>query len=179
MSGSPFLFVYGDDRVTRYTGVDDDTGDAEDAQNTCEKPCYKPHSVMPGGVPRVRNTPRLPNSLTRCQEGQSIWIRRTSHNSHTYTGKTRQPKPQLKGSSCSSTIPSHNLRDVILSHNSRNATCLTPIPSHNSKDTFRAITQETSSKPTFKVSPKHCRSRTTKANKALTFVIAWRQATFR
>jgi len=31
---SPFLFVFGDDRVIRYTGVDDDTGDAEDAQVT-------------------------------------------------------------------------------------------------------------------------------------------------
>ncbi|QCE03358.1 hypothetical protein DEO72_LG8g1382 [Vigna unguiculata] len=29
---SPFLFVYGDDRVIRYTGADVDTGDAEDAQ---------------------------------------------------------------------------------------------------------------------------------------------------
>jgi len=31
---SPFLFVYGDDRVIRYTGVDVDTCDAEDAQAT-------------------------------------------------------------------------------------------------------------------------------------------------
>jgi len=31
---SPFLFVYGDDRVIRYTGVDVDTGDVEDAQAT-------------------------------------------------------------------------------------------------------------------------------------------------
>jgi len=31
---SPFLFVYGDDRVIRYTGADVDTGDAEDAQAT-------------------------------------------------------------------------------------------------------------------------------------------------
>ena len=31
---SPFLFVYRDDRVIRYTGVDVDTGDAEDAQAT-------------------------------------------------------------------------------------------------------------------------------------------------
>jgi len=31
---SPFLFVYGDDRVIRYTGADVDTGDAEDAQVT-------------------------------------------------------------------------------------------------------------------------------------------------
>ena len=29
---SPFLFVCGDDRVIRYTGADDDTGDVEDAQ---------------------------------------------------------------------------------------------------------------------------------------------------
>jgi len=31
---SPFLFVYGDDRVIRYTGADVDTGDAQDAQAT-------------------------------------------------------------------------------------------------------------------------------------------------
>jgi len=31
---SPFLLVYGDDRVIRYTGADVDTGDAEDAQAT-------------------------------------------------------------------------------------------------------------------------------------------------
>ena len=31
---SPFLFVYGDDRVIRYTGADVDIGDAEDAQAT-------------------------------------------------------------------------------------------------------------------------------------------------
>jgi len=66
-----------------------------------------------------------------------------SHNPHTHTGNTRQPEPQLKSSSCSSAIPSHNLMDAILSHNSRNITCLTPIPSHNSKDTFWATTQGT------------------------------------
>jgi len=42
--------------------------------------------------------------------------------------------------SCSS-IPSHNSKDAISSHNSRNTTCLTPIPSQNSKDTFWATTQ--------------------------------------
>jgi len=31
---SPFLFVIGDDRVIRYTRVDDDTGDDVDAQTT-------------------------------------------------------------------------------------------------------------------------------------------------
>jgi len=31
---SPFLFVYGDDRVIRYTGADVATGDVEDAQAT-------------------------------------------------------------------------------------------------------------------------------------------------
>ena len=62
---------------------------------------------------------------------------------HTHTGNTHQPDSQLKGSSCSSVIPSHNSRDVIQSHNSRNATCLNPILRHNSRDTFRATTQGT------------------------------------
>jgi len=31
---SPFLFVFGDDRVIRYTGTDGDRGDAENAQAT-------------------------------------------------------------------------------------------------------------------------------------------------
>jgi len=31
---SPFLFVYGDDRVIRYTGADVDTGGDEDVQAT-------------------------------------------------------------------------------------------------------------------------------------------------
>jgi len=31
---SPFLFVYGDDRVIRYTGAYVNTGDVEDAQAT-------------------------------------------------------------------------------------------------------------------------------------------------
>ncbi|QCD92901.1 hypothetical protein DEO72_LG5g970 [Vigna unguiculata] len=74
---------------------------------------------------------------------ESNTTRRTSHNSHTHTGNTRQPEPQLKSSSCSSTIPSNNSRDAIPSHNSRNITCLIPIPSHNSRDTFRATTQGT------------------------------------
>jgi len=33
-SPHPFLFVYGDDRVIRYTGADVDTGGAEDVQAT-------------------------------------------------------------------------------------------------------------------------------------------------
>jgi len=87
----------------------------------------------------------------------------TNHNSHTHTGNTRQPEPQLKSSLCSSVILSHSSRDVILSHNSRNVTCLTPIPSHNSRNI---------SKPTFKVSQKHCRSRTNITNKAYAFVLS-------
>jgi len=31
---SPFLFVYGDDRVIRYTGADAETGGVEDVQPT-------------------------------------------------------------------------------------------------------------------------------------------------
>ncbi|QCD79251.1 hypothetical protein DEO72_LG1g2890 [Vigna unguiculata] len=34
VGSSPFLFVFGDDRVIRYTEADNDTGDAEDAQAT-------------------------------------------------------------------------------------------------------------------------------------------------
>jgi len=79
---------------------------------------------------------------------------RTGHNQHTHTGNTRQPEPQLKGSSCSSAIPSNNSRDAILSHNSRNTTCFNPylepqlkgyVPSHNSRNT---------NNPTFEASPK-------------------------
>ena len=64
------------------------------------------------------------------------------HNTRTHTSNTRQPEPQLKSSSCSSVIPSQT-RDVIPSHNSRNAKCLTPISRYNSMDAFRAITQGT------------------------------------
>ncbi|QCD96727.1 hypothetical protein DEO72_LG6g1437 [Vigna unguiculata] len=53
---------------------------------------------------------------------------------HIHTGNTRQPEPQLKSSSCSSAILSHNLRDAIPSHNSRNVMCLTLILSHNSRN---------------------------------------------
>ncbi|QCE09780.1 hypothetical protein DEO72_LG10g1003 [Vigna unguiculata] len=83
---------------------------------------------------------------------------RTGHNQHTHTGHTRQPEPQLKGSSCSSAIPSHNSRDAIPSHNSRNTTCLTPIPSHNSRDTFRATTQGTPATSPLKHYQKPCRT---------------------
>jgi len=67
----------------------------------------------------------------------------------------------------------------------RNAMCLTPISSHNSRDTFRATTQgirsesqlkEHSSKLTFEVSPKPCRSHTSKQtnHKSCLCIIAWR-----
>ena len=62
---------------------------------------------------------------------------------HPHTDNTSQPEPQLKSSSCSYAISSHNSRDAILSHNSRNTTCSTPISSHNSRDTFWATTQGT------------------------------------
>ncbi|QCE15112.1 hypothetical protein DEO72_LG11g2120 [Vigna unguiculata] len=111
----------------------------------CEKLCYGSHIVMPGGVPNmniVRNVSRV-----HTEEGNLSGPIRTGHNQHTHTDNTRQPEPQLKSSSCSSVIPSHNSRDVILSHNSENATCLTPILSHNSRDTFRATTQGTPASP--------------------------------
>jgi len=75
----------------------------------------------------------------KTEEGNLIGPIRTRHNAHTHTGNTRQPEPQLKSSSCSSAIPSHNSRHAILSHNSR--------------------------KPTFEISSKSCRPRTSKQAK--------------
>ncbi|QCD96688.1 hypothetical protein DEO72_LG6g1396 [Vigna unguiculata] len=42
------------------------------------------------------------------KEGNLTGPIHTRHNVYTHTGNTRQPKPQLKSSSCSSAIPSHN-----------------------------------------------------------------------
>ncbi|QCD86054.1 hypothetical protein DEO72_LG3g575 [Vigna unguiculata] len=46
----PFCFVYGDDRVIRYTGADVDTGDAEDAQATKEFIYAQLENAMSEGV---------------------------------------------------------------------------------------------------------------------------------
>ena len=75
------------------------------------------------------------------EEGNLSGPIRTGHNQQTHTDNTRQPEPQLKGSSCSSAIPSHNSRDAIPSHNSRNTTCL-PLS--------RATTQGIRSEPQLK-----------------------------
>ena len=79
--------------------------------------------------------PRLPKSLVNTKVGNLLGSIRMSHNSHTRTGNTRQSEPQLKECLCPSVILSHNSRDVIPSHNSRNSTCLPYISSHNSRDT--------------------------------------------
>ncbi|QCD99745.1 hypothetical protein DEO72_LG7g1030 [Vigna unguiculata] len=65
------------------------------------------------------------------EEGNLSGLIRTSHNPHTHTGNTRQLELQLKSSSCSSAIPSHNPRDAISSHNSRN-TSKPPLRHHQS-----------------------------------------------
>jgi len=93
-----------------------------------------------------------------------FWTHLTSHNSHTHTSNTRQSEPQLKDSSCSFAISRHKSRDVIPSHNSRNAMCFPLSRATTQGIPFRAITQETLHKSIFKVSPKHCRLRTSKAN---------------
>ena len=134
--------------------------------------CYGPHSITPGGVPNtniVRNVPRLPNSSANYRGGQSSRPIHTSHNSHTHTDITHQSEPQLKDSSCSSAISSHNPRDVIPSHSSRNVTCLTLIPSHNSRDMFGATTQGT-----LQLEP--CRPRTPKVNKSQVMPLYYRLA---
>ncbi|QCD93797.1 hypothetical protein DEO72_LG5g1873 [Vigna unguiculata] len=96
-----------------------------------------------GLVYRVHDHRQTHADRPTTEQGNLFGPIRTGHNQHTRTGNTRQPEPQLKGSLCSSAIPSHNSRDVIPSHNSRNTTCLTPMPSHNSRDMFRATTQGT------------------------------------
>jgi len=59
----------------------------------------------------------------------------TSHNSHTHTYNTHHSEPPpLKECLCSSSISSHNSRDMIPSHNSRNVMCLPSILCHNSRD---------------------------------------------
>ncbi|QCE04347.1 hypothetical protein DEO72_LG8g2383 [Vigna unguiculata] len=85
----------------------------------------------------VRNVPRLPNSSANYRGGQSIWTHPYwPQPGHSY----RQHSPtraQLKGSSCSSAIPSSTrgmpfraqLEGCHSELNSRNATCLTHIPS--------------------------------------------------
>jgi len=120
--------------------------------------CYGSHSVTLGEVPNtniVRNAPRLPTRQPNTEEDNLSGPIRTSHNLHTHTDNTRQPEPQLKSSLCSSAIPSYNSKDVIPTHNSRNATCLPNIPSHNSRDTIPSHnSRNATTKFILKVSPK-------------------------
>ena len=51
------------------------------------------------------------------EEGNLYGPIRTGHNQHTHTDNISRPEPQLKSSSCSSAIPSHNSREVIPGHN--------------------------------------------------------------
>ena len=124
----------------------------------------------------VRNVPRLPNLSTNIEEDNLFGSIPMSHNSHTHTGNTRQSEPQLMECSCSSAIPSHNSRDVISSHNSRNSMCLPTIPSHNSRDTVMSHnSRNTPTSRSLKYHPKPCRPRTSKAyQKSCLCIIAWR-----
>ena len=115
---------------------------------------YGPHSVMLGGVPNtniVRNVPRLPNSSTNSRGGQSSGPIRTSHNSHTHTGNTRQSKPQLKR--C------HSEPQL------KNVTCLTLSWAITHGIHSEPQLKEHSSKLIIKVSLKSCRPRISKATK--------------
>ncbi|QCD82448.1 hypothetical protein DEO72_LG2g2786 [Vigna unguiculata] len=77
------------------------------------KPCYRSHTVTPGGVPKYDHSlyPRLPNSSATTEEDNPSGPIRTGHNQHTHTGTLanpshnsrflvfiRYPEPQLKGS---------------------------------------------------------------------------------
>ncbi|QCE11755.1 hypothetical protein DEO72_LG10g2992 [Vigna unguiculata] len=87
------------------------------------------------------------------EEGNLSGPIRTAHNQHTHTGNTRQPESQLKSSSCSPAIPSHNSRDDILSHNSRNTTCFNPYPEPQLKGYVLSHNSRNTNNPTFEASP--------------------------
>ncbi|QCD93904.1 hypothetical protein DEO72_LG5g1980 [Vigna unguiculata] len=66
--GSPFLFVYGDDRVIRYTGADVDIGDAEDAQAT--------EALAPGGTTARQSKPVAPGGAWGYarRKSRKLWL---------------------------------------------------------------------------------------------------------
>ena len=90
----------------------------------------------------VRNVPRLPNSSANYWGQQSIWTHlywpQPAH-SHRQNSPTRA---QLKGSSCSSAIPS-STRGVSFRAQLKECHVLNPYPKLNSRDTFWATTQRT------------------------------------
>jgi len=117
--------------------------------------CYGSHTVTPGGVPKYnisRIVPRLPNSSAIYWGGQSIrthpyWPQPAhSHQQHSLTWA------QLKGSSCSSAIPSSS-RGMPFRAQLEECYVLNPYPELNSRDTFQAQLKE-SSNLTFEASPK-------------------------
>jgi len=54
------------------------------------------------------------------EEGNLSGPIRTSHNSHTHTGNTRQPEPQLKECHVFNPYLEPQLKGYVMSHNSRN-----------------------------------------------------------
>jgi len=133
--------------------------------STCGKPCYRSHTITPGGVPNtnnIRNVPWLPNSSTYYWGGQPKWThpytpqRAHSHWQHLPTRATtqeflvfiRHPEPQLKR--CHS---EPQLKECHVLNPYPEQQIKGYVPSHNSRNT---------NKPTFEESPKRCRSRTTK-----------------
>jgi len=108
------------------------------------QPCNGSHTVTPGGVPKYEhscNVPRLPNSSANYWRGQSIWTHpywpqpAHSHRPHSPTWA------QLKGSPCSSAIPS-STRGMPFRAQLVECHVLNPYPELNSRDAFRAQLKE-------------------------------------
>jgi len=115
--------------------------------------CYEPHSIMLGGVPNtniVRNVPRLPKSSAKYWGGQSIWT-------HPYEPQFAQSHWQH-----SPTWATTQEFLVFIRH---------PKPQLKRCHSEPQL-KEHFSKPTFKVSPKPCRSRTSKQTVTLPFVLS-------
>jgi len=101
--------------------------------------CYWPHFTTPGGVPNTNHSlyfwHKINTSMTTTYDCLIEWKPSVRATTRTLTPLTHTiSSHNSRNVQCSSSILSHNLRDVIPRHNSRNAMCLSSIPSHNSRN---------------------------------------------
>jgi len=113
-----------------------------------ETSCYGPHSATPGGIPNTNHNSysrhKINTSLATTCDCSIEWRPSVQATTHTLTLVTHIiPSHNSRNVQCSSSISSHNSRDVIPSYNSRdailshnwsNVMCLCSIPSHNLRD---------------------------------------------
>ncbi|QCE03794.1 hypothetical protein DEO72_LG8g1821 [Vigna unguiculata] len=98
-----------------------------------QKPCHGSHTVTPGGVPKYEHSPQCPRTTKLVSDS----LRRAIHldpsvlvTTSTLTPTHLPTRATTQGPSCSSAIPSHNSRKVILGHNPY-------VPGHNPWNTSK------------------------------------------